>query len=347
MAIKRRGDSFQADFTHKSERYRKAFDTKDEAEIWLVETKQALILGLKVTTSGTTDKRPATLEALKDLTHRRYWAGSKGERTTLINANEVARLLGESTKITAITESDIDDMIFKLEKKGNSDATINRKLAALSKMMTFAVDRGYINRKPKIERKTEGTHRIRWYTQKEEDEIIATAKFMGHTKYADLFMFLLDTGARVGEAIKLRWRDVFIEEQGAYNVQFVGRKGGTNTTVPLTARVVSLLREVQKDSDDLGPFSWLTHGKLSNVWLRVRRHMKMLDDDQFVPHAFRHTFCSRLVQAGVPILAVKELAGHKTMTMTLRYSHLAPKNLTNAIATLEGSRYDPATSTHP
>lgn len=346
MGIKIRGDSFQADLTYKGERYRKSCQTKDEAERWLVETKQALILGLQVTTSGTSDKRPSTMEALKDLTHKRYWAGSKGERTTLINADEVVRLLGESTKITVITESDIDDMIFKLEKKGNSDATINRKLAALSKMMTFAVERGYINRKPKIERKKEETHRLRWYTEDEEKQILATVKFMGHHNYAHLFVFLLDTGARVGEAIKLRWQDVFLRDTTESYVQFIGRKGGTNTAVPLTARTAALLRDVQKASIDSGPFTWLTHGKLANVWQRVRKHMEMQDDEQFVPHAFRHTFCSRLVQAGVPILTVKELAGHKTLTVTLRYSHLAPKNLSNAIATLEGNGYDPQLPTH-
>ena len=57
-----------------------------------------------------------------------------------------------------------------------------------------------------------------------------------------------------------------------------------------------------------------------------------------VMHALRHTFCSRLVQRGVPILTVKELAGHKTMDITLRYAHLAPHNLVNAIAALEPNR---------
>ena len=44
----------------------------------------------------------------------------------------------------------------------------------------------------------------------------------------------------------------------------------------------------------------------------------------FTWHCIRHTFASRLVAAGVPLKAVQELMGHKTIEMTARYAHLAP-----------------------
>jgi hypothetical protein len=57
-------------------------------------------------------------------------------------------------------------------------------------------------------------------------------------------------------------------------------------------------------------------------------------------HCLRHTFASRLVMAGVDIRTVQELLGHKTISMTVRYSHLAPK-LTRAA----GERLDAPTET--
>src|SRR6185312_9128704 len=53
-------------------------------------------------------------------------------------------------------------------------------------------------------------------------------------------------------------------------------------------------------------------------------------------HANRHTFISRLIMAGVPLRTVQELAGHKTITMTCRYAHLAPEHQLDAVRVLDG-----------
>jgi site-specific recombinase XerD len=51
-------------------------------------------------------------------------------------------------------------------------------------------------------------------------------------------------------------------------------------------------------------------------------------------HCLRHTFCSRLVQQGVNLKIVQELAGHRTIAMTARYAHLDKTNLVKALALL-------------
>ena len=58
-----------------------------------------------------------------------------------------------------------------------------------------------------------------------------------------------------------------------------------------------------------------------------------LEDFHF--HDLRHTFASNLVMGGIDIMTVKELMGHKDLTMTLRYSHLAPNHKTRAINILD------------
>jgi len=50
----------------------------------------------------------------------------------------------------------------------------------------------------------------------------------------------------------------------------------------------------------------------------------------------RHTYISRLVLGGVNIRTVQELAGHRTITMTMRYAHLAPEHKKRAVAVLDG-----------
>ena len=57
-----------------------------------------------------------------------------------------------------------------------------------------------------------------------------------------------------------------------------------------------------------------------------------IDDFRF--HDLRHTFASRLAMEAVDLMTIRELMGHKTMAMTLRYSHLSPGHRRTAIERL-------------
>ena len=62
-------------------------------------------------------------------------------------------------------------------------------------------------------------------------------------------------------------------------------------------------------------------------------------------HCLRHTFASRLVMAGVDIRTVQELMGHKTIGMTVRYAHLAPKHTLAAVERLDAPTGEPTETT--
>jgi integrase len=51
-------------------------------------------------------------------------------------------------------------------------------------------------------------------------------------------------------------------------------------------------------------------------------------------HDLRHTAASHMAMAGVDIMAIRQVLGHKTIQMTLRYSHLSPGHLRTAVAAL-------------
>jgi hypothetical protein len=118
---------------------------------------------------------------------------------------ELDALLG-GAEFSAFTDQMLDDLIGTLRKSGNSNATINRKMAALSKLLRKAYKMGEVHSLPEFRRQKERAGRIRFLEVHEE--VLLFAAIADKSKhYANLCTFLVDTGARIGEAIQLRWGD--------------------------------------------------------------------------------------------------------------------------------------------
>lgn len=331
MPVTARGNSYQATIHHQGKRYRKLFRSRSEAEAWELEAKAAILRGEPILEQDSKTKgTPETLKQLLELTRKRFWAGRPGERPAVLNATKCIEILGENLTPAAVTEQRIDEMVFKFEAEGLSDSTINRRLSALSKMMTFASDRGYIARKPKIERKKEPQHRIRYITPEEEAELLAYFDHIGQPDMKDFVTVGIDTGMRLSEILRIEGRDV---DNGMVSIWRT--KNSKSRSIPLTTRCLKLLA-ARKSSNTAGQlFEGMTAPKVHHYWNLARRHLGLARDPQFVPHVMRHTFCSRLVQRGVDIVSVSKLAGHSSIVVTMRYAHLAPDNLANAIKKLE------------
>jgi integrase len=143
----------------------------------------------------------------------------------------------------------------------------------------------------------------------------------------------LDTGFRAGELLAVRWVDV--DFAGAtLSVRSGYTKNGDPRTNPMTARLVEVLQERQKISGGKGEDLVFGLWRYREPFERARAAAKLGTD--VLVHSLRHTFISRLVLGGVNIRTVQELAGHRTITMTMRYSHLAPEHKKRAVAVLEG-----------
>lgn len=348
MPVVPRGNSYQATVHHKGERLRKSFRTKAEAEAWEAQVKASLLRGETIGESQEVVKgSPRNILELYELTYQRYWKGAKSEKTLVLNAKKCVEALGAHVPPAAITEQRLDDMVFAFEREGIANSTINRRLSAISKMLTHAYERGFISRKPKIDRKKEPEHRIRYITPEEEETLLGFMKLTQRHDMVDIIIVGLDTGLRMSEILGLEVRDI---SKGM--ISLWKTKGFHARSIPLTDRAREVIERRATWADSSGQLfkGWTLH-RVRHHWDTARSHMGLMTDPQFIPHAMRHTFCSRLVQKGVDITTISKLAGHKTITVTMRYAHLSPNNLSSAIRILEGKEdakdLNPTTSHTP
>jgi integrase len=187
---------------------------------------------------------------------------------------------------------------------------------------------GDLHSLPEFRRQKERSGRIRFLEIDEEDRLFARIRHHS-TQYYELSVFLVDTGARLGEAIGLRWNDI---HKGA--ATFWLTKSGRSRSVPLTRRIRDIL-DSMKQQGRAGPFCGIEQYKFRAVWHEAKADIGLIGDDDLVPHSLRHTCASRLVRGGVDIRRVQMWLGHQTLSMTMRYSHLATNDLDVCVPILE------------
>ena len=172
-------------------------------------------------------------------------------------------------------------------------------------------------------------------TRKEKLLPARISDFVDHIR--PLALTALNTGLRRGELFSLKWSDVDLA--GALlTVRAAAAKSGDSRRIPLNDEAQGVLRDWRKQSKRHAPEDLVFPGdggaRLTNIvkgWATVCKLAKLAD---FRFHDLRHTFASKLVQRGVDLNTVRALMGHSDMTMTLRYSHLTPGNLSAAVAKL-------------
>ena len=144
----------------------------------------------------------------------------------------------------------------------------------------------------------------------------------GGQQQADIVRLLLLTGCRKGEITGLRWSEV---HDGMLALE--DSKTGPRT-VPLNAQARAIL---DRQSRGGSPFVFPSpldparpRGPDLPLWYRVRREAG-IEDVRL--HDLRHTMASHAVMNGVPVPVVSRLLGHSSVQMTLRYAHLADRDI--------------------
>jgi integrase len=143
----------------------------------------------------------------------------------------------------------------------------------------------------------------------------------------------LNTGMRRGEIFNLTWKDLDFNQN---QITIGDSKNGEGRTIPMNDLLAETLRRQKEERRPKNPFVFTgpTGKPFSSIQGGFKSACKRAGISDFRFHDLRHTFASHLVMNGVDLATVKELLGHKTLIMTLRYSHLSQGHKKNAVETV-------------
>ena len=262
--------------------------------------------------------------------------------------------------LATLTAEDVERWKVKRLSEGAAPATVQRDVMALSGVLTRAVrlkklpenvvrqlEGLKIDRTPKVryldtaeEKRLRDALRERdaemqearesanrWRKDRKQESLPPLPHFGDHLTPAVLIS--INTGMRRGELLALRWANVDMKEK-QITVEGSTAKSQQTRHIPLNDEALDVLKKWKGQAPDGDRLFQIDTG-FKTAWGALMERSKI---EKFRWHDLRHHFASRLVQAGVPLNTVRELLGHGSMAMTLRYAHLAPDQKREAVAKL-------------
>lgn len=245
--------------------------------------------------------------------------------------------------LSDLTQDDVDAALAELETvpsktgKYKSGPTINRYRMAAQTLIRFArhkrlLPRGWISPFTDLPQHKENPGKVRFLTLDEERRLMDAARLQTWVLLPLLIRLAIVSGLRRGALLALRWGDLTLDGDSPC-VKVERTKNGDSHISPITPDLVAefkRMRRIRAMDTDL-----IFVGKRTTIAHDFRHGFmeacKLAGIEGVTFHTLRHTSCSRLAQAGVDILAIAEHAGHRSLSMTRRYSHLCIKGRANTI----------------
>jgi len=224
-------------------------------------------------------------------------------------------------------------------KTQRSIGSVNRELELLRRILNIAVREGWLIKNPfnmgdSLISKADEKQRQRILSYEEEEKLLAACTGRREHLRA-IIIFQIDMGTRRNEAFTLTWADVdFMAKE--VTVRELNSKTAKARTIGMTERVEQLLWELRQQSDkkaDSLVFGIKDNVKKSFV---AARHEAGLDDVRM--HDLRHSFCSRLVEADVPIAEGARVSGHDQLSTFYRYVNTNSDTVQRAAHALDALR---------
>ena len=264
-------------------------------------------------------------------------------RSYISSFNSFIRLIGDKN-INMIGKLDLEEYKIKRSKEVNPVSTnidIRNIKAIFNKMVDYEL----------IEySKLSGVKQIKIKNKKvlaiDSADVVRILNAAMDEQMNQIIRLTLLTASRISEVLNMKVKDIDFGK-GILNVY--QQKTNCYKTIPLTDRLSELLKEICKSNfesinsnlkesyifynkSNNDPYLKLRSDTVSKRFKKILRSLELSEDFSF--HSLRHTTITELIRNNVPINIAKEIAGHKSISTTMLYSHVRSEDLRQAVNSL-------------
>jgi integrase len=336
MGLYKRGSVWWMRFTYQGKQHRQSTETEDKkvAQRILDKVKGEIAEGKWF------EKIPGEDRTFKEMMERYMTEHSarnkapKSQRRDKSLRDHLVSYFGELT-LAEITPSLISDYKNKRREEGASPRTLNYELALMSHSFNLAIrEWEWMRENPvkKVSREKVHNQIDRWLTLEEEIRLLASSpKWL-----REIIIFAINTGLRQSEIVDLKWPQVDLARK---TITILEQKNQGKDTLPLNEGALGVLKE--RVQVRRGETEYVFHTRNAtricpnNLYQSFHLARKKAGIEKFRFHDLRHTFATRLVQAGVDLYTVQKLGRWKKISMIMSYAHHYPESLRSSVEVLD------------
>lgn len=344
MAIRKRtgkrGVTWQIDYVDPTgKRVRRNFKKKKDAVAELGKRQSLMAEGSYLDHKKICD---VTLEEMVKIYTRKYGDQASFQGTKARWLENFKDYFGKGTFLDKIKYIDVDayqnEVKARLTRQGTirKDSSVNKEVSCLRHMFTWAVQLDIIDKSPFANKESlwikENNQRSRYLEQDEIGRLLSTTM---PEWCKNVIVGILHTGMRRQEVLGLQWpqvRDGF--------VYLHKTKTNEARQIPVDLDLTAFLKALKHKHGLKSKYVFpdpdgdsIKGDSFSNALESATRRANV---DDCTAHTLRHTFASHFVMRGGDLPSLRKILGHKDITMTMRYAHLAPDYLKKSIEAMNG-----------
>jgi integrase len=267
--------------------------------------------------------------------------------------------IGQTT-LRKITPMQIQRLVNDKFKSGLSSSSVRKMFNIINQALQKACDSDMLQKNPAstVELPEHSQKEIKVFTMEEQNKFFEAAK---DDALYDFFVIAVDTGIRLGELLAITWKDVDLknelisisknliyvkdynnegDKENILKIQEVPKTKASIRKVPLTQRSKHILKKRKLAAEDDEGTIFITKTKkfisprnVERSFCRIAEKAKISDCNV---HSLRHTYATRMFEAGTPAKIVSEILGHSKVSHTLDiYTHVIPHLKNEAVKNLD------------